>query len=74
MMIDTHTNQEAIMSTANLFEYETTPERPALNAIWDRMPETLGCSAMEAEFIRRAVAAGFTEECAEGYLLGDPSC
>lgn len=59
---------------ANLFEHETTRNRAALNAIWDRIPATLSCAEMEREFVRRAVAAGHDAEEAEGFLLGDPSC
>lgn len=59
---------------ANLFEHETIIHRDKLSRIWDRVPTTLSCSAMEREFIRLAVAAGYDAETAEAFVMGDPSC
>jgi len=55
---------------ANLFEHETLPVRQDLNAIMDHVPATGTPSEIEAEFIRRAVAAGFTTEQCEHFLIG----
>lgn len=55
---------------ANLFEHETLPAREKLNAIWDRVPATGTLAEIGAEFTRRAVAAGFTTEECEHFLIG----
>ena len=58
------------MSISNLFEHETLPVRQKLNAIFDRVPATGSVHEIEAEFTRAAVAAGFTIDECEHFLIG----
>lgn len=55
---------------ANLFEHETLPQREAMDRIWDAIPAIVSIAEIEREFTRRAVAAGFTVEQCEHFLLG----
>ena len=55
---------------ANLFEHETLPQRQSMNRVWDAVPAAGSIAAIECEFTNRAMAAGFTREQCEQFLLG----
>lgn len=59
---------------ADLFEHETLPggaaARQKLNAILDAIPASVPVAEIEREFTRRAVAAGFSAEVAEQFMIG----